>query len=57
MNVKYSPVANEKRQELIRLIYEQGISIRQAAIACSIPYPTAKAVNRTYKSEGRINKK
>ncbi len=48
MKVKYAPVANEKRYELIRLIYDQGISIRQAAIACNIPYPTAKAVNRTY---------
>lgn len=54
---KYSPVANDKRHELIRLIYEDKISIRQAALRIGISYPTAKAINRIYKHEDRIDKK
>merc|ERR1712038_1497635 len=54
---KYHPVANDKRHELIRLIYEEKISIRQAALKINISYPTAKAINRIYKQENRVDKK
>ena len=54
---KYHPVANDKRHELIRLIYEEKISIRQAALRINISYPTAKAINRIYKQENRVDKK
>ena len=42
---------------MIRLIYEDKISIRQAAVRCNISYPTAKAINRIYSTEGRVDKK
>ena len=55
--VKYHPVDNERRHELIRLIYEDNFSIRQAALRINISYPTAKAINRIYKQEDRVDKK
>ena len=55
--MKYYPVSDERRRELIRLIYEDRLSIRQAAIQQNISYPTAKAINRIYKHESRIEKK
>ena len=33
------------------------MSIRQAAFETQISYPTAKAINRIYKQEDRIDKK
>lgn len=54
---KYAPVSNERRHELIRLIHEENMSIRQAAIRQNISYPTAKAINRIYMQESRIEKK
>ena len=54
---KYQPVDNHRRHELIRLIYEDNVSIRQAAIRMNISYPTAKAINRIYKQEDRVDKK
>ena len=55
--MKYFPVSDERRHELIRLIYEDKLSIRQAAMRQNISYPTAKAINRIYKQESRIEKK
>ena len=57
MTKKYSPVTNESRRLLVKLIYEDGMSIRQAAIGAGIYYPTAKAINKIYISEKRIDKK
>ena len=57
MTKKYSPVTNEQRRFLVKLIYEDGMSIRQAAIASKIYYPTAKAINKIYISEKRVDKK
>ena len=57
MTKKYSKVKDEQRQLLIKLVYEQGWSIRQAAMAAQIYYATAKAINKIYKSEKRICKK
>lgn len=55
--MRYFPVSDERRHELIRLIYESKLSIRQAALQCNISYPTAKAINRIYQREDRIEKK
>jgi len=57
MTKKYSPVTNDQRRLLVKLIYEDGMSIRQAAIASNIYYPTAKAINKIYISEKRVDKK
>ncbi len=35
----------------------EKMSIRQAAYETKISYPTAKAINRIYKQENRIDKK
>ena len=42
---------------MISLIYEEEFSIRQAALRCNISYPTAKAINRIYLVEKRVDKK
>ena len=57
MTKRYSKVSNEQRHQLVKLIYEEGWSIRQAAIASQIYYPTAKAINKIYIGEKRIFKK
>lgn len=54
---KYTRVTDEQRRELIRLIYEQNYTIKQAGQAVGIPYPNAKAVNQTYLLERRTSKK
>ena len=57
MTKKYATVSNDQRRMLVSLIYEDGQSIRQAAIASKIYYPTAKAINKIYLAEKRIDKK
>ena len=57
MPTKYAPVNDERRYELIRLVHEENVPIRQAAKRINISYPTAKAIHRIYKREGRIEKK
>ena len=57
MGKTYSPVTNEQRRLLVKLIYEDGMSIRQAALTSKIYYPTAKAINKIYTAENRIDKK
>jgi len=57
MTKKYATVSNEQRRMLVSLIYEGGQSIRQAAIVSKIYYPTAKAINKIYLAEKRIDKK
>ena len=57
MTKRYSKVSDEQRHQLVKLIYEEGWSIRQAAIASKIYYPTAKAINKIYISEKRVDKK
>ena len=41
----------------MRLIYEEGLSIVKAAEATGIYYPTAKAINKVYKRESRVQKR
>jgi hypothetical protein len=38
------------------LIHKEGYSIAKASKATDIPYDNAKAINRTYQREKRINK-
>ncbi len=41
----YTRVTDEQRKELVRLIHEEGYTIKNAGIEAGIPYPNAKAVN------------
>ena len=49
-------MTDEQRAELVRLIHEDGLSIAQAAKNTDVPYDNAKAINRTYIKERRVNK-
>ena len=56
--VKRNRILNDKeRSELVRLIHEEGYTIKQAGLQLGIPYPNAKAVNKTYERERRTAKK
>ncbi len=57
MGKAYTQVSNDARRELIRLIYEESFTIVKAAEATGIYYPTAKAINKVYKREQRIQKR
>lgn len=57
MGKAYTQVSNDARRELIRLIYEDNLSIVKAAEATGIYYPTAKAINKVYKRENRVQKR
>jgi len=57
MGKKYEPVPDEKRQELIDLIYNKGMNISKAAQVAGIYYPTAKAINKIFVRQKRICKK
>jgi hypothetical protein len=57
MGKAYTQVSNDKRKELIRLIHEQNYTIVKAAEATDIYYPTAKAINKVYKREMRVQKR
>lgn len=39
------------------MIYNHGLSIARAAELTDIYYPTAKAINKVYESERRIEKR
>jgi transposase len=57
MGKAYTQVSNEARKELIRLIHEEGMSIVKAAEVTGVYYPTAKAINKVYKNENRVQKR
>jgi transposase len=57
MSKSYRITTNAMRKELIRLIYEEGLSIRQASLRTNIFYPTAKVINKIFQKDGRIEKK
>jgi hypothetical protein len=48
---KYVLLTNNQREELCRLIHLEGLTIKEAAECTGIPYPNAKAVNKTYQRE------
>jgi len=57
MTKKYAKVTFDQRRRLIQFIYDEGLSIRQAAFRANIIYPTAKAIHKIYVTERRIDKK
>lgn len=50
-------MSNEQRQTLIQLIHTHHYSICRAAKMVGIYYPTAKAINKVYLREDRVEKK
>jgi transposase len=57
MGKQYTKVTNDQRRELIKLIHELGHSISKAAEITGVYYPTAKAINKVYKKEKRVQKR
>jgi molybdenum-dependent DNA-binding transcriptional regulator ModE len=53
---QYVQVTDEQRRNLVHLIHNEGHSIASAAKAVDVPYDNAKAINRTFLKEKRINK-
>ena len=56
MGKTYVTVPDETRQEIIRLINQEGKTITEASQATGVYYPTVKAIQKVYASTGRINK-
>ncbi|TNV74386.1 hypothetical protein FGO68_gene3140 [Halteria grandinella] len=54
---KYVLLSNQQREELCTLIHRDGLTIKEAARRTGIPYPNAKAVNKTYERERRTEKR
>lgn len=54
---KYRRLTDEQRYALVKLINEQGCTIKEASRRLDIPYPNAKAVNQIYRNENRTAKK
>lgn len=52
----YQRVSNEQRQRLIELIQAREKSIADAAKIVGVGYECAKAINRTFRLEGRVEK-
>ena len=53
---QYVQVTDQQRSQLVKLIHEQNYSIARASKATNIPYDNAKAINRTYTREQRVQK-
>lgn len=53
---QYVQVTDEQRRQLVHLIHIQNYSIAKASKVTGIPYDNAKAINRTYVREERIQK-
>lgn len=49
-------MTDKQRKDLVYLINHQNYSIAKAAKETDIPYDNAKAINRTYTKEKRIQK-
>lgn len=49
-------VTDDQRRDLVRLIHNDGHSIASAAKIIDVPYDNAKAINRTFLKEKRVNK-
>ena len=50
----YIPVELDKRQELVRVVEEDGLTIKEAALNLKINYSTAKHIIKVYKRTGEI---
>lgn len=53
----YNKVDNDKRLNLLKLVKEEGKSLKDAAKSLNINYSTAKTILRVYRIENRILKK
>ncbi len=53
---QYVQVTDDQRRDLVRLIHNDGHSIASAAKIIDVPYDNAKAINRTFLKEKRVNK-
>lgn len=49
-------MTDKQRKDLVNLINNKNYSIAKAAKETDIPYDNAKAINRTYTKEKRIQK-
>ena len=56
MTRSYSQVDDQLRFDLVKLIAEQKLTIRDAAKQLDINYENAKAIYRTFRMHKRINK-
>lgn len=56
MKRRYEKIGNEKRKELIDVVNQQGLKIKQASALLGIPYENAKAIFRVYRNEMRTDK-
>lgn len=54
---RYVLLSNDQREELCRLIHDERLSIKEAALRTGVPYPNAKAVNKTFERESRTDKR
>jgi predicted transcriptional regulator len=52
----YIPILEEKRQELLSLVENEGISIKNAAKKVGINYSAAKSIVKVFKETGRLSK-
>jgi hypothetical protein len=54
---RYVLLSNEQREELCRLIHDERLTIKEASVRTGVPYPNAKAVNKTFERESRTEKR
>ena len=53
---QYEKVKDSKRQGLIALVLDQGLSIKDVVVALGISYSSARSVMYKYNSSGCINR-
>ncbi|TNV85095.1 hypothetical protein FGO68_gene15180 [Halteria grandinella] len=52
----YSQIDSDQRRQLLQLVEQQGLIIKEAAATLGINYSTAKTILQLYKKTGRIDK-
>lgn len=53
----YTLLTDDAREQLIKLVKEDGLTIKAAATSLGLNYSTAKTIFHVYRKEGRIKKK
>jgi hypothetical protein len=56
MSREYKKVNDELRMELIKMVSEDKISIRNSSVALGINYENAKAIYRCFRLQKRVTK-
>ncbi len=56
MLLHYGAVTTEKRFELVRLIYEENLGIKEASQSMGVNYQTAKSIIRRFRQTGKIER-